>query len=136
MTTKGIGGTEDAKPTIFKLGTKELGATPYQPEPAPKRITWKKKNRVTTHEIPGFKDRTQRTSVETLWECSFTVRTVLSDTRNDLKKIVDEVGPFTVEDDFPACPLQMYIISCDASRIEGEDPQVYEWSITLLECND
>jgi hypothetical protein len=132
--TRGTGGTVEAKFVPFQIGDIIFGDKPGSPEPGPRRVSWKKKNRVVIHEIPGAKDKTQKTSVITLWTCSLTVRTLLSTTRDALKKIANEVGPFLVTDDFYV--MQMYIMSIDATKTEAEDQQVYEWSIELSECND
>jgi hypothetical protein len=133
--THGTGGPLETllKYKTFKIDTVEFGIVGTA-RIMPKRIVWRKKNRIVTHEIPGGKDKTQRTSVITLWTCSVTIRSILSDIRDDLRRLTNEVGPFLVEDDFQN--LQMYVMSLDGTRIEGEDPQVYEWQLELLECND
>jgi hypothetical protein len=131
----GLGGTADSVFSGFKIGDLELGSTPMQAEPSPRRVVWKKKNRVTTHEIPGAKDKTQRTSVTTLWTLSVTMRTLKSDSRDKLLKMIDEVGPWLVEDSAFKI-LQMYITDAEATRIEAEDETVVEWNLTLLECYD
>lgn len=130
----GLGGTSDTSFAGFKIGDLVLGDVPGQPEPSPKRVVWKKKNRVTQHEIPGAKDKTQRTSVTTLWTLSVTMRTLKPSSRDTLKTMINEVGPWLVEDAFQH--LQMYITDAEGTRVEAEDETVYEWNLTLLECYD
>jgi hypothetical protein len=139
MTYRGIGGTEELVPSTYQIEIGpdlKLGASKgNQPEPGPRRVSWKKKNRVNVHEIPGFKDKTQRSSVETLWTLSITTRTLLQETRDIIKRLIKEVGPHLVFE--PTMGLmQMYITDAEAMRVEGEDEPVIEWTLTLLETND
>ncbi len=130
----GVGGSEVCEYTPVEIGELKLGDMPGQAEPSPKRLSWKKKNRVVTHEIPGAKDKTQRTSVETLWTLTLTVRTMKVGSRMLIKQMANEVGPFLVVEGFQS--MQMYLIDVESTRIEGEDQLVYEHSMSLIECND
>lgn len=105
-------------------------------QPNPEKITWSKKNRVVQHEIPGFPDRTTRTSLTTLWQCQMSIVVVTEDNNNTLVSMASDPGPYQVITGLGIPSMKMYIIDASASQEAAEDDQIWHWEITLLEERD
>jgi hypothetical protein len=131
--------SSNSKAQRVVIGDVTLGQPPEEDpnakNPNPERVVWNKENRVTRHEIPGFKDKTQRTSNETLWTLQLTFKTLKQDMKEKVTKLINEVGPYEVYTAFQS-PLQMYVESGNATQEQGYDDDTWTWSLSLIECND
>jgi hypothetical protein len=104
-------------------------------DPNPESIEWTKTNRVTVHEIPGFKDRTQLTSNETLWHLNISGVILTKDGRDNLKYIINNVGPYTVKTDFQELD-GMYVANGRIKQAAGFAPNTFTYTLDLIEMND
>jgi hypothetical protein len=104
-------------------------------DPNPESVEWTKTNRVTVHEIPGFKDKTQLTSNEVLWHLHIS-GTVLTETgRDSLKYIINSVGPFEVVTDFQKLD-EMYVANGRVRQVAGSGPLTFSYTLDLTEKYD
>ena len=104
-------------------------------DPNPDTVEWTKTNRVTIHEIPGFKDKTQLTSNETLWHLHITGSVLTADGRDNLRNIIDKVGPFEVNTDLMRLAA-MYVENGRVSQHAGDGSSIFGYSLDLVERYD
>jgi len=123
----------------FKLGSLELGekpeSSPNAKNPNPLKVQWRKSHRITRHEIPGWKDRTQRTSGVTLWEVDVEFRTLDQDHTDKAFKLLNDPGPYEIVAAHRQCTY-VYIEDGQAEQTAGEDDDTWSFSMKLVECRD
>ena len=135
-------GTEQLKKGIkVVIGDLKLSHSPSMAldapfiDPNPETVEWSKSNRVTVHEIPGFKDKTQLTSGSVLWHLHITGTTLTEDGRDALKTIINDVGPFEVNTDLQVVK-EMYVANGRVSQRAGDGPLTFNYSLDLIEKYD
>jgi hypothetical protein len=106
-------------------------------QPNPIKISWSKSNRVVTHEIPNPKDKTIRTSVNTLWNLTMNFKTFRYEKIFvPLLKACNDCGPHKIKTGTDPTPLWMYITDFSFDQNAGYDDDYIEWNITFKEVND
>ena len=120
--------------TKVTIGTVVLGDEP-EPDPAPTTIEWSYTHRIVEYPIPGYKDKTQRTSNKVLLHIFISARTVTKNKFKELQTLVKDAGPYAVQ-----APLWeetlCYLKDGKFFQKAGEDDHVGDWTLTLVEAND
>ena len=102
--------------------------------PNPTRITWTKENIIKVHDIPWPEHKTCRTSSKTLWNLDVEFIVLTKSDLDEVRQLVDEVGPHTIRTAFLTLP--MYIKSFSATSEAGYNDYRHTISMKLVEVND
>jgi len=122
------------------IGELTLGEpVPDQPteghaQPNPRVVRWSKTHRIEEVPIPGFRDKTLRTSGETLWHLEIITRTLRKTTTALMFSIVNDPGPYYIQT--APMSLWMYLVDGSGEQVEGEDDDIYLWNLRFTECRD
>ena len=119
--------------TKVTIGSVVLG-DPDEPDPSPSAIEWSYTHRIVEYPIPGYKDKTQRTSNKVLLHIFITTRTVTKDKFKKLQNLIEDAGPYLVQT--PMWRKTCYLKDGKFAQKKGEEDYVGDWTLTLVEAND